>query len=76
MNGQVYFRWCEIVSVCRYDRKSESIVRCDVQCVQRKKDAGCSQCWFHDGGDCNRIACAESERPDGKAVYFRKLKTY
>lgn len=73
MNGQFYVKWGEVVTVCRYDSDSESVVQCDVQCMQRTRNGGCVQCWFHDGGDCNRIACAEAERPDERAVYFKKL---
>lgn len=74
MNGQFYVLWGEVVNVSRYDSDTESIIRSSVQCCQRTKDEGCMQCWFHDGGDCNRIACAEAERPDGRAVYFKSLK--
>lgn len=73
MNRQLYVHLGEVISVCCYDSDTESTIQCDVQCVQRGMYAGCTQCWFHEGGDCNRIACAESERPDGKSVYFKTL---
>ena len=74
MNGQFYVKGGEVVTVCRYDSDLEGFVPCDVQCVQQTRNAGCMQCWFHDGGDCNRIACASAERPDGRDVYFKSLK--
>lgn len=71
---QLYIHLGEVISVCHHDSDTESIIQRDVQCVQRDMCAGCKQCWFYDrGGDCERIACAEVERPDGKSVYFKTL---
>lgn len=73
MNRQLYVHLGEVISVCHYDSDKERTIETDVQCVQRETCGDCMECWFHDWGDCNRIACAEVERPDGKSVYFKTL---